>query len=50
MTFRRGMFNALALSIYVAAAFCPVGISRAGKRARVHHGEPDECVRQDRAE
>ena len=28
MTFRRGMFNALALSIYVAAAFCPVGISR----------------------
>ena len=29
MTFRRGiLFNALALSIYVAAAFCPVGISR----------------------
>jgi hypothetical protein len=29
MTFRRGiLFNALALSIYVAAAFCPLGISR----------------------
>jgi hypothetical protein len=29
MAFRRGiLFNALALSIYVAVAFCPVGISR----------------------